>query len=54
MLSEPRINIPVRVGPAGLAKVQEAAARDGLTRSEALRRLLKWATVGHPMPKGWH
>lgn len=51
---EARVNIPVRVGPVGLAAVQKVADRDGLSRSEALRRLLKWATVGSPMPKGWH
>lgn len=52
--AEPGVNIPVRVKPVGLAAVQRVADRDGLSRSEALRRLLKWATEGSPMPKGWH
>ena len=47
--------VPMRVSEAGYALLAARAAEetDGNV-SELLRRLLKWAAVGKPMPKGWH
>ena len=52
-VAETRINKPVRIAPAGVRAVQAVADRDGVSWSEAVRRLLKWSTSGQPMPKGW-
>lgn len=43
--------IAVRVGPAGLAKLDAKAQQQGVTRSEMIRRVFAWGDA--TMPDGW-
>jgi antitoxin component of RelBE/YafQ-DinJ toxin-antitoxin module len=43
--------LSVRVAPAGHLAIKQVAARDGITRAEATRRLLAYAA--RHMPPGW-
>lgn len=47
-----RGRLDVRIGVAGLDRVDELAAGVGVDRSEMARRLLAYAVVH--MPPGWH
>lgn len=49
---KPRKARALRLSDIGEASVQTVADRDGLTWSEAARRMLKYASEN--MPKGWH
>lgn len=47
----PRTLIALRVSPAAVKHIDSLADREGITRSEMIRRMLSYA-VKH-MPKGW-
>ncbi|MDN5919392.1 MAG: hypothetical protein L0I76_30560 [Pseudonocardia sp.] len=50
-MSDTRTVKALRVSDNGIAKVQEVADRDGVTWSEAARRMLAYSYVS--MPAGW-
>jgi hypothetical protein len=51
--SEPRIEVrALRFRPGGIKAVQDVADRDGVSWTEAARRVIKYGVAN--MPKGWH
>lgn len=47
----PKPTITIRLSEAGIANLDELAAREGVDRSEVMRRMLNYAARN--MPQGW-
>lgn len=47
----PRMKLDIRVSVDGLQAIDERAAQESVSRSELVRRLIRYAMAN--MPKGW-